>query len=112
MRCKRCDKWFMSFSLNDKQLCKECAKAVERHERVLSNHSTRCSSRRIDDDSFLPISPTFDTNTSSSHHTSSFEPGGGSFGGGGSSGSWDSSSSYDSGSSDSGSSDCGSCGGD
>lgn len=101
MRCKRCDKWFMSFSLNDKQLCKECAKAVERHERVLSNRPTSRSSRRNDDDSFLPISPAFDSDASAAHRSSDFEPGGGSFGGGGSSGSWDS-----------GSSDSGSCGGD
>lgn len=100
MRCKRCDKWFMSFSLNDKRLCKECARVVERHERVLSNRPTSRYSHHNDDDSFLPISPAFDSNASTVHHSSDFEPGGGSFGGGGSSGSWDS-----------GSSDCGSCGG-
>lgn len=100
MRCKRCDKWYPSFLLSNKRLCKSCEKIVERQEGVLSNRSTSRSSRRNDDDSFLPISPTFDYNASAAHRSSDFEPGGGSFGGGGSSGSWDS-----------GSSDCGSCGG-
>lgn len=96
MRCKRCNKW--SMTLNKQKLCKTCEAALSSSSRT-HHHS---------DDSFLPLSPTFDTNSdsNSSHHQSDFEPGGGSFGGGGSSGSWDS------GSSDSGSSDCGSCGGD